>query len=187
MRKLFRPLPALLLLLLACAAAHAQPSRGREGGPRAVRCPDDAMWLIHPSADKEHLTVEQEGDYEYGQKVKYLAVCGGSNDDFTRRVRQEVAGRGDAAGAGAAGAGVNCDEMLSELRKGLARSARYEGGRAAQNYEPAKEFLLICGDARRPFDRYLGEWVAKYDKAVRESDEKRRKGKAHSKGPAKEQ
>lgn len=88
MRKLFSPLPPLFMLLLACAAAHAQPAR-RPG--RETRCGAAATRYVHPSPDKKFLTVEAEDDYEYRGMKKYLSVCGDMDDAFTQRVREEVA------------------------------------------------------------------------------------------------
>src|ERR1044072_827180 len=78
-----------------------------------------------------------------------------------------------------------CDEMREQLLKSLRDSYGHE--HSQQNHETVKKFLKICGDTRRPLDRYLGEWLTKYDKSVREFEEKQQKGEAPAKGPLKEQ
>jgi hypothetical protein len=164
MRKLSGLLPPLFMLLLACSAAHAQPARPRE---RSARCRAAALKYLGPSPDKKHLTVEQEEDYEYRGMKKYLTACGNSGDDLTRRIRQEVAGHDAAARA--------CGERRAELSKRLHAPGRYSDERIRQNFEAAREFLRVCRDEREAFDLYLSEWVGKYEKAVREFEEKRRK------------
>ena len=84
-----------------------------------------------------------------------------------------------------------CDELREQLSKSLLERGRerFEGGeRAGQDFETAKKFLSICGDTRRPFDRYLRDWVSKYGGVVREFEEKKRQdGEPAAKGPEKEQ
>jgi len=179
MRKLFSPLPPLFMLLLVCAAAHAQPARPPE---RSARCREAAMRYVHPSPDKKHLTVEQEDEYEYRGMKTYLAVCGDSDDEFTRRIRKAVAGY-----EAAARPPQTCDARRAELRKALFVREHYSEERARQNLEAARKFLHDCGDESEAFDRYLSGWVTKYEKAVREFEEKRRGEQPAAKGPAKEQ
>ena len=262
MRKAVNLLLPFFLLIVFCMPAGTQPARQQQ---RDARCREAALRYIHPSPDKKHLTVEQEDDYEYRQKKKYLAVCGDSDDDFTRRIRQEVAGH-EAAGRPSPGP---CDEATrarlyqrfrenyngdavrqeaaydaaaeyvcrcaeydqitlyvstwihkyasidpaypnpeaaaeavaredakrprcrcDEMREKLVNSLREQYGHehSQQNHETVKKFLDICGDTRRPIDRFLGEWLTKYDKSVREFEEqKRQSSEAPAKGPAKEQ
>ena len=86
MRKLFSPLAPLFMLLLACAAAHAQPAQ-----ERSPRCRAAALRYLGPSPDKKHLTVEEENEYEYRGAKKYLSVCGDADDNVTRSVKESVA------------------------------------------------------------------------------------------------
>lgn len=277
MRKLFSPLAPLFLLLLVCAAAQAQPA------PRQTEeCRRAAARYIHPSPDKKHLTVEQEEQYEYRGMIMYLAVCGSSDDEFTRGIRQVVAAHEaavlasslPAAPPGPKSPDAPCDDSVREVLFGRFR-ANYKGNpeqrmeayeaakeyvcrcadydkptlyltkwidfytsprhlhpegwaaagevaredaqrprclcdemrvklydylnerlqgerlrneRMQQNHETVRKFLDLCGDTTsQPIDRYLNDWLAKYDKAVREFEEKQQKGEAPAKGPAKEQ
>lgn len=268
MRKVFSPLPVFFMLLLSCAAAHAQPA------PRQTEyCRRAAMRYIHPSPDKKHLTVEQEAEYEYRGMKTYVALCGDSDDEFTRRIKQEVAGYEAAVRAPSGPAAPKlppapCDDSVRKevygrflanfngsveqksvayraakeyvcrcaeydyytrylskwislyenphhiypegqaaaeavaredaerprcrcdgMREQLVNSLREQYGHehSQQNHETVKKFLDICGDTRRPIDRYLNEWLTKYDKSVREFEEKQQKGAAPAKGPAREQ
>jgi hypothetical protein len=76
------------LSLLVCGA-RAQPTQAESG--RDARCREAASKYVHPSPDKEHLTAEAEEAYEYRQEKMYLRVCGDSDDDFTRNVKEWVA------------------------------------------------------------------------------------------------
>src|SRR3954469_3417631 len=76
------------LPLLVCGA-RAQPTQAESG--RDVRCREAALKYVHPSPDKEHLTEEAEQAYEYRQQKMYLRVCGDSDDDLTRNVKEWVA------------------------------------------------------------------------------------------------
>lgn len=190
MRKVFSPLPVLFMLLLACVAAHAQPARPQQRPERDARCRRAAMRYVHPSPDKKHLTVEQEEDYEYRGMKKYLAVCGDSDDEFTLRIKHAVvsyeAARLASSQPAAPPPPKSCDQRRAELGKTL--RGRFRGDeRAKQNYEAAREFLRDCGDKKEAFDRYLSNWVEKYEKAAREFEEKRQNGEPPAKGPAKEQ
>src|ERR1044071_952407 len=276
MRKLFSPLPPLFMLLLACAAAHAQPARPPE---QSARCRAAAQKYIGPSPDKKHLTVEQENEYEYRGMKKYLRVCGDSDDRFTRQIKRAVASSEAAkrassglpaparpvpkpppapcdepvqaelygrfrenfkgsfdqqmvaykatkeylcrcaeyddkvtlymrkwqhkydsfdpyyaspeeaaeavARADAQRPRCRCDEMREQLVNSL--KGRVSGHDGSQRYdETVRKFLSLCGDTRRPIDRFLGEWLTKYDKSMREFDEKQqKKGEAPAKGAAK--
>lgn len=277
MRKLLSPLPLLFMLLLACAAAHAQPARLPE---QSARCRAAAQKYIGPSPDKKHLTVEQENVYEYRGMKKYLRVCGAEDDGFTRQIKRAVASYEAAKRASAglpapartapkpppapcdeptqaelyerfrknlrgsfdqqmdaytatkeylcrcaeyddkvtlymrqwqhrydsfapsydspeeAAAAVaredaqrprcRCDELREQLVNSL--KGRASGRDGSQRYDEAvRRFLSLCGDTRRPIDRFLGEWLTKYDKSMREFDEKQKKGAAPAKGPGKEQ
>ncbi|MBV9924540.1 MAG: hypothetical protein JOZ96_05810 [Acidobacteria bacterium] len=180
MRKFFSPLPPLFMLLLACAAAHAQPARQPQRPERSARCRRAATLYIHPSPDKKHLTVGQEDEYEYRGLKKYLRVCGDSDDEFTRRITQEVANHEAALRA--------CGERRAELRKRLMGPGRRTEEGAQQDFEAARDFLRACRDEDEKFDLYLFEWVTKYEKAVREFEEKKRQnGEPPAKEPTKEQ
>ncbi len=276
MKKLLSPLATLFLLLLACAAAAAQPAP-----PQKDFCRDAAARNIHPAPANEHLTVEQERAYEYSGMLMYLATCGAEGDEFTRRVKRQVAayeaarlasslpaapdapqppdapcddtvrealfGRfkknfkgspkqqveaykaakeyvcrcaeydqptlyltkwmdfyanphalrpagptaaEDAAAEDALRPRCRCDEMRVKLYDYLGERFRgpFRDERMRLNHETVKKFLEICGDTSRPIDRYFNDWVTKYDKAVREFEEKgRQSGEPPAKGPTKEQ
>lgn len=87
MRKQVRPFILGVGLVLACGAAHAQPAR-----ERGARCRAASLKYLGPSPDKEHLTEQEEYAYEYEQNRKYLRLCGNSDDNVTRSVRDSVAG-----------------------------------------------------------------------------------------------
>src|SRR4051812_32095946 len=89
MRKLFSPLPPLFMLLLACAAAQAQPAHAPSEA--SARCRAASLKYLGPSPDKKHLTVEAENDYEYRGSKKYLSLCGDADDNLTRSVKESVA------------------------------------------------------------------------------------------------
>jgi hypothetical protein len=88
MRTFARLILLCVSLVLTRAATHAQPSQAEPG--RDTRCPEAASKYVHPSPDKEHLTVEAEETYEYRQEKIYLRVCGDSDDAFTRSVKESV-------------------------------------------------------------------------------------------------
>src|SRR5215204_1189747 len=128
MRKVFSLFSPFYMLLLACAAAHAQPAP-----QQTEHCRRAAGRYIHPSPDKKHLTVEQENEYEYRGMKTYLAVCGDSDDDFTRRIKQAVAGYEAAAHAAAQAAApapkpppAPCDDSVRKELYGRFRES-YKG------------------------------------------------------------
>ncbi|MFL6285531.1 MAG: hypothetical protein ACJ74Q_20525 [Pyrinomonadaceae bacterium] len=88
MRTFARLILLCVSLVLTRAATHARPSQAEPG--RDTRCPEAASKYVHPSPDKEHLTVEAEEAYEYRQEKMYLRVCGDSDDAFTRFVKESV-------------------------------------------------------------------------------------------------
>jgi hypothetical protein len=114
-------------------------------------------------------------------------VCGDSDDEFTRRIKQAVAGyeavRLASSQTVAPPPPKPCDERRAELRKQLLVTDRYGDERSKQNFEAAREFLRDCGDENNAFDRFVSDRVAKYEKAVREFEEKQRKGEAPAKEP----
>jgi hypothetical protein len=96
MRKALRLILLGVALNLVCVtAAHAQPAaRQQQPVPEPdARCREAALRSVHPSPDKEHLTVEAEEDYEYRQNKKYLRLCGDSDDALTRSIKAVVLGR----------------------------------------------------------------------------------------------
>jgi hypothetical protein len=78
-----------------------------------------------------------------------------------------------------------CDEMREQLVNSLKGRVSGRDG-SQQSDETVRKFLQLCGDTRRPLDRYLADWVEKYDKAVRKFEEKQQKGEPAAKGPEKE-
>ncbi|HST52438.1 MAG TPA: hypothetical protein VLJ61_10555 [Pyrinomonadaceae bacterium] len=93
MRNVMRAIFIGVALALACAAAHAQPATtqpAHSDSERDARCREAASKYIHPSPNKEHLTVEAEDAYEYQQEKMYLRLCGDSDDALTRRVKESV-------------------------------------------------------------------------------------------------
>jgi hypothetical protein len=178
MRNVVRPIILGVTLLCACAAAHAQPAHAPS--EPSARCRAASLKYLGPSPDKKHLTVEAEDDYEYRGMKKYLRVCGNSDDDLTRRIKQEVASHEAAA--------RSCDERRTELLSQFRAPSRLTDEHSKQNFEAAKEFLRDCRDESEPFDRYVSNWVSKYEKAIREFEEKKRQdGDPTTKGPAREQ
>jgi hypothetical protein len=91
MREALRLILLGIALNLVCVAALAQPAAPQQPDPeRDARCREAALRYVHPSPDKEHLTVEAEAAYEYRQEKMYLRVCGDSDDAFTRSVKESV-------------------------------------------------------------------------------------------------
>jgi hypothetical protein len=93
MREAMRAIFIGVALALACAAAHAQPATTQPTHSESehnARCREAALKYIHPSPNKEHLTVEEEDAYEYQQEKMYLRVCGDSDDAITRHVKESV-------------------------------------------------------------------------------------------------
>jgi len=78
-----------------------------------------------------------------------------------------------------------CDEMRDELVSSLKEQDGHE--RSQRNHDAVKKFLNICGDISRPIDRFLSEWLTKYDRAVRDFEEKKRQdAEPAAKGPTNE-
>jgi hypothetical protein len=86
MRNVVRPVLLGVTLLLAGAAAHAQPAP-----ERSARCRAASLKYLGPSPDKKHLTVEAENEYEYRGAKKYLTLCSDMDDALTLSVKVDVA------------------------------------------------------------------------------------------------
>jgi hypothetical protein len=93
MRKALRLILLGVALNLICVAAQPAARQQQPGTERDARCREAALRYVHPSPDKEHLTVEAEEDYEYRQNKKYLRLCGDSDDALTRSIKAAVLGR----------------------------------------------------------------------------------------------
>lgn len=83
-------LPGAVIILLACAAARAQPAQQQVG--HEARCREYALKYLGPSPDKIHLTVRQEAGAVYRRARKYLRLCGDLDNGDTRRAKDVAAG-----------------------------------------------------------------------------------------------
>ena len=197
MRKVFSLLLTFSATLLVCAAAAHTPSRQAEPKPPAP-C-DDAVRKELYGRFRENYKGNAEQKLEaYKAAKEYVCRCA-EYDDVTLYLSKWLAMYEnhhhffpDAQAAAEAVAREDakrprcrCDEMREQLIKSLRE--RYGGGHSGQNHETVTQFLNICGDVCRPVDRYLRDWVTKYENTVREFEEKQQKGEAPAKGPAKEQ
>lgn len=54
-------------------------------------------------------------------------------------------------------------------------------------YDEGRKYLSVCGGKDERFEAFIRNWVEKYDKAVREFEEKRKAAEPPAKDPAKEQ
>jgi hypothetical protein len=110
--------------------------------------------------------------------------------DWLRKRERPAATDAQTSGAAADGAKprCRCDEMREEmLRLTKEGMSGYDDGRGRNSYETATKFLRVCGDRREKFDRFVYDWVEKYEKVVREFEERQKAAEPPAKDPAKEQ
>jgi hypothetical protein len=163
------------LTLLACAA-RAQPARH---SARDARCKAAANRFISVISDKAHRTVEYQSRVTYNEGRKYLSRCGDLDDNFTRSVKDAVENHEAARRC------VEMRDALSRLvREGMSGYGEEHGKHI---YEASEKFLRVCGGKDERFDAFIRNWVEKYDKAVREFEEKRKAEESPAKDPTREQ
>lgn len=135
MRTVVRPLLLSVSLALLACAARAQPAAPPQP-PKDEPCHTAARRYFGAFENRMHMSVEEVHAAALDAGRKYLRLCGGREDDFTRHVRAAVA---------AAEAARDC-----ELKTWPLYSKRVEVADAAtpaekrQAYEAAKEFLRLC-------------------------------------------
>lgn len=145
MRKAVRATLLCFAVHLLCAAAHAQPASTEP--ERTPRCREAAIKYIHPSPDKEHLTVEEEAEYEYHQARLYLSVCGDSNDSFTRRIKTDAASYE---------AGRTLERLVPAVRKAGSPESKDPNAYAAIAAAYELHLLLLMNRAGDGSDTYEG-------------------------------
>jgi hypothetical protein len=196
MRRVFSLLLTCSALLLFHDAAARHQSRGAEPQPPAP-CDDSVRKELYGRFRENFKGGAEQKLEAYKAAKEYVCRCA-EYDDVTLYLSNWMANYANPhyfyPNARAAAEAVaredakrprcRCDEMREQLIKSLGE--RYRDETSEQNFKAAKKFLNICGDTRRPFDRHLRDWLGKYGRAVREFEEKRQKGEAPAKGPAKE-
>lgn len=129
---------------------------------------------------------------------EYLCRCADFDDKITLFVKSwlhKFESRQEVNGASALPAPLwdapprcRCDVMRDELSKLTIKGLSEYGGEHGKDiYETVGKFLRVCGDRREKIDLFFFDWVEKYDKAVREFEEKRKAEGSPAKGPTRKQ
>ena len=200
MRKVFSLLLTFSATLLFCAAAARTQSQQAEPKPPPAPCDDTLRKELYGRFRENYKGSAEQQMIAYKAAKEYVCRCGEYDDKVTTYLSNWL-GRYDSSdyfypNLQAAAEAVaredaqrprcRCDEMRAQLVSSL--KGRVSGRDDSQKYdETVRKFLKLCGDSRRPIDRDLGEWLTKYDKAVREFEVKKQKGEAPAKVPLKEQ
>ena len=128
---------------------------------------------------------------------EYLCRCADADEKMTLFVKNwllKTHGHQDIYDVSAANAGdgdakprCRCDEMRDEFLKSSNGGGSQTPDRQRDVYEASKKYLSVCGGKDERFDAFIRNWLEKYDRAVREFEEKRKAAEAPAQGPTKEQ